>query len=385
MLLWILNRLAASGVQLDCCAALHKIMARSVIAAAASFVLAVLLGRPMIAWLRGRFREPIKSASATLERLHAAKQWTPTLGGLFIVAGIALSTLALADLANPFVAIAIALMLALALLGAVDDLAKLRTSARGLSARHKLAAQTLIATAAALAVYGIQRHTPGALDAPWPVHNQLPALGWWFVPLAILVVVGASNAVNLTDGLDGLAGGCLLFATGAMAALTYASGHSGWSRYLQIVHIPAASELVIVAGGMLGAVLGFLWFNCSPASVFMGNTGSLPLGGLLGLMAIVCRQELMLVVVAGVFVVEALSVIAQVGSCRLRGRRVLRCAPLHHHFQFCGWPEGKIVVRFWIAAALSAITGLGLVKLGARDIAAPDKDGPRVAQVELRR
>ena len=182
----------------------------------------------------------------------------------------------------------------------------------------------------------------------------------------MLVLVGASNAVNLADGLDGLAGGCLLLTTAAMAALVYASGHAGWAEYLGVAHIPHAAEVVVLAGGVLGAILGFLWFNCYPASVFMGDTGSLPLGGLLGYFAIVCRQELMLVVVGGVFVVEAASVLLQIGSCRLRGKRLLLCAPLHHHFQFLGWPENKIVVRFWIASALAAIAGLGIVKLDAQ-------------------
>ena len=315
MLLWVLNWLLARGAAASGLLPLHKITPRAAVAAAVSFLLAVLLGRPMIAWLQARFREPIKSASAKVEQLSAAKQWTPTMGGLFIVAGIATSAIVCADLSNPFVAIAILLVLALAALGAVDDLAKLRTAARGLSARSKLAVQIVIATFAVLAVYQLHRHTPGALELHSPLGGPALLLGWWFVPLAVVVVVGASNAVNLADGLDGLAGGCLLFATGAMAALTYASGHSQWARYLQIAHVPGASEMAIVAGGMLGAVLGFLWFNCYPASVFMGDTGSLPLGGLLGFLAIVCRQELVFVVVAGVFVVEAASVVVQVGSC----------------------------------------------------------------------
>jgi phospho-N-acetylmuramoyl-pentapeptide-transferase len=367
MLLWMLDWLLARGQQAGGFLPLHKITARAAVAAAISF-------------LRARFREPIKSASPKIEELHAAKRWTPTMGGLFIVAGVAISSLVCADLSIPFVAIAILLMLALTVLGAVDDLAKLRTSKRGLSARTKLAVQFVIATSAALAVYHLHRHTPGALEIQGPLGGPSFNLGWWFVPLAIVVLVGASNAVNLADGLDGLAGGCLLFATGAMAALTYASGHSQWARYLQIAHVPGASEMAIVAGGMLGAVLGFLWFNCYPASVFMGDAGSLPLGGLLGLLAIVCRQELIFVVVAGVFVIEAASVVLQVGSFKLRGRRLLLCAPLHHHFQFRGWPENKIVVRFWISAALAAIAGLGLVKLNARGLDTIEDETPRVAR-----
>ena len=180
----------------------------------------------------------------------------------------------------------------------------------------------------------------------------------------MLVIVGASNAVNLTDGLDGLAGGCLLTATAAMTALVYAAGHAEWAAYLGVPRIPHAGEMTVLAGGMIGGVLGFLWFNCHPAQVFMGNTGALPLGGLLGVLAVVARQELLLVVVGGVFVAEAASVILQVGYYKWRRQRLLRCAPLHHHFQFLGWAENKIVVRFWIAAALCALLGTASLKLG---------------------
>jgi phospho-N-acetylmuramoyl-pentapeptide-transferase len=176
------------------------------------------------------------------------------------------------------------------------------------------------------------------------------------------VIVASSNAVNLSDGLDGLAGGCLICATGAMAAVVYASGHAGWAAYLGIPHVAGAGEMTVIAAAMVGGLLGFLWFNCHPASVFMGDVGSLPLGGLLGLLALAARQELLLVAIGGVFVVEAVSVIAQVVSFRLRKRRVLLCAPLHHHFQLKGWSEDKIVVRFWIAAMLCALVGLAALK-----------------------
>ena len=183
-------------------------------------------------------------------------------------------------------------------------------------------------------------------------------LGWFFVPWAALVIVGASNAVNLADGLDGLAGGCLVCATGAIALVAYACGHAGWAAYLGIPHLAGAGEMIVIAGGMIGGLLGFLWFNCHPASVFMGDTGSLSLGGLLGLLAVIARQELLLVVIGGVFVVEAASVILQVGWFRWTKKRIFLCAPLHHHFQLKGWPEDKIVVRFWIAATLCAVSGL---------------------------
>jgi len=176
------------------------------------------------------------------------------------------------------------------------------------------------------------------------------------------VIVGASNAVNLTDGLDGLAGGCLIFATAGMGLASYAAGHATFAECLHITHVPGAGEVAVLAGATIGALLGFLWFNCHPAQVFMGDCGALPLGGLLGVLAIIARQELLLAIVGGVFVVEALSVIVQVGSFRLRQRRVLRCAPLHHHFQLLGWPESRIVVRFWIASALCLIVGLAALK-----------------------
>ena len=214
----------------------------------------------------------------------------------------------------------------------------------------------VVAGAAAVLLYQQQAAVADGLLLRLPLAGTTFSLGLWFIPLAILVIVGASNAVNLTDGLDGLAGGCLIAATAAMTALVYAAGHAEWAAYLGVPRIPHAGEMTVLAGGMIGGVLGFLWFNCHPAQVFMGNTGALPLGGLLGVLAVVARQELLLVVVAGVFVVEAASVILQVGYYKWRRRRLLRCAPLHHHFQFLGWAENKIVVRFWIASALCALS-----------------------------
>ena len=202
---------------------------------------------------------------------------------------------------------------------------------------------------------------PDGLLLRVPLLGMSFSLGLWFVPLAIVVIVGASNAVNLTDGLDGLAGGCLLAATAAMTGLVYAAGHAEWAAYLGVPRIPHAGEMTVLGGGMIGGVLGFLWFNCHPAQVFMGDTGALPLGGLLGVLAVVARQELLLVVIAGVFVVEAASVILQVGYYKWRRRRLLRVRPLHHHFQLLGWAENKIVVRFWIASAL-APAGRGLAE-----------------------
>ncbi len=321
MLLWIIQHVAAASSL----ASLGKITARASLAALVSFLLAVILGPRSIAWLARRFREPIKSDSPEICRLHEAKQATPTMGGLFLVAGLLGSLLLAGDLTNRYLLLALCLAGGLTLLGAIDDLVKLRSAKRGISARGKLAGQVLIAAGAALYLYFDHAALPDGLLLPPPL-NVLPhALGIWFVPLAILVIVGSSNAVNLTDGLDGLAGGCLGFAAAAMTLVVYAAGHSQWAAYLNIPHIAGCGELAVLAAGMIGAVVGFLWFNCHPAQVFMGDTGSLPLGGLLGLMAVVSRQELLLVLVGGVFVAEAASVILQVGWYKSWKRRIFLC------------------------------------------------------------
>jgi len=362
MLLWLLHRWAESWPA-AASAAWDKITLRASLAAMVSFALAVLLGPRMIAWLGRRFREPIKSDSPQLVRLHRNKQSTPTMGGLFIVAGLLAGVLIFGDLANRYLQLAVLVIVGLALVGAADDLIKLRATANGISARSKLAAQFAVAAIAAVLLYQHHAALPDGLQLRLPLVSTGFSLGLWFIPLAILVIVGASNAVNLTDGLDGLAGGCIIFAAGAMAVAVYASGHAELAEYLRVPRIPGAGEMTVLAGAMIGGVLGFLWFNCYPAQVFMGNTGALPLGGLLGLLALVARQELLLVLIGGVFVAEALSVILQVACYRWRRRRILLCAPLHHHFQFLGWAENKIVVRFWIAAALCALLGLATLKL----------------------
>ena len=375
MLLFFVDRLLARLPGLFDPEPLAKITPRASLAALASFALAIVCGPRLIAWLRRRCREPIKCASADLLRLHSAKASTPTMGGIFIVAGIIAATLFLGDWSNPYLPIAMLLVAALAALGAGDDLVKLTTHQRGLSARAKLLAQTAIALTVAVMIYRLQSRLDGPLTLAVPFTASSLQLGWLFVPLATLVIVGSSNAVNLADGLDGLAGGCLLCATAAIAVVVYASGHAAWAEYLGIVHVPGAGETLVVAAAMLGGLLGFLWFNCYPASVFMGDTGSLPLGGLLGLLAVVARQELLLVAIGGVFVVEAGSVILQVAYYRWTNRRIFLCAPVHHHFQLKGWPEHKIVVRFWIAGALCALVGLAGLKLrpgqpnGARPLA----------------
>jgi phospho-N-acetylmuramoyl-pentapeptide-transferase len=361
MLLWILHHLTA--VSSDSLGGWGKITPRAALAAGMSFAVAVLLGPIWIGWLRRHFRESIKSDSAEIARLHRDKQSTPTMGGLFVVAALVASLLLFGDLRNSYALPALVVAIGLTLVGVVDDLVKIRTAAKGISARAKIVAQLIVAGVAAVMLYQQQAAVHDGLLLRLPLLGTSFSLGLWFVPLAVIVIVGASNAVNLTDGLDGLAGGCLLAATAAMTGLVYAAGHAEWAAYLGVPRIPQAGEMTVLAGAMIGGVLGFLWFNCHPAQVFLGNTGALPLGGLLGFLAVVARQELLLLVIAGVFVVEAASVIVQVGYYKWRRRRLLRCAPLHHHFQFLGWAENKIVVRFWIASALCALLGAASLKL----------------------
>ena len=349
------------------CHVLEEVAFRALLAALVSFTLGILLGPRIIVWLQNRFRDPGVNRSPKLGSLNEQKKWIPTMGGLFIVLGITVSTLVFGDLTNPFLRAVLLLLLGTAALGIFDDLSKLARGGRGLRAWTKLAGQVSVASVVAIDVYHLHRGVPDGLVLSPPLAMLDVSLGWVFLPLAVLVIVGTSNAVNLTDGLDGLAGGCLMFATAGMGVATYLSGHADLANCLGLPRIPGGDEILIVAGGMSGVVLSFLWFNCHPAQVFMGDTGSLPLGSLLGLMAVVARQELLLIVVGGVFVVEAGSVIIQVAYYKWRRRRILLCAPLHHHFQLKGWPENQIVVRFWIAAALCAILGVLGLKFTHRD------------------
>ena len=377
MLFALLERLAIAWNH-PALAGLEKITFRAALAALASFLLAVVLGPRLIRWLRTRYCEPIVCDSDAVRRLHEHKSGTPTMGGLFIVAGLVGATCLFGDLANPLLQAALLLVLGFGLIGAIDDLIKLRGLRNGLSVRGKLAANLVVATLVAVLVWEHHRHLPDGLVLSLPLWGDVCNLGVGFIPLAILVLVGSSNAVNLTDGLDGLAGGCLIVTTAAMTAVTYAAGHAEMAHYLAIPRIPGAGELTVPAAALVGGVLGFLWFNCHPAQVFMGDTGSLPLGGLLGLLALASRQEWLLAVVGGVFVAEAGSVILQVGSYKLRRKRIFRCAPLHHHFQLAGWPENKIVVRFWIAGALCALAGLAALKLNIAE--SPSRESQQIVE-----
>ncbi len=326
-------------------------------AALAALALALLIGWRWVAWSAARLQEPNVSDSPTLLRLQRGKDQTPTMGGVFLIAAMLLAVIAFADLANPYVWAIVSAAVGLAALGAVDDLAKLRRG-QGLSARTKLLGQIGVALPVAVLLAYLAAGAPDGFQRWLPGFERPIDLGPFFIPLAVVVIVGSSNAVNLTDGLDGLAGGCLLVALLPLAAVLAIAGNPAWASSLGIEPLGSAGEGLVVLAALAGAVAGFLWFNCHPAQVFMGDAGSLPLGGLLGVLAIVARQEFLLVCVGGVFVAEAVSVMLQVAWFKLTRHRLLRCAPLHHHFQFAGWSEQRVVARFWMAGALCAVIGL---------------------------
>jgi phospho-N-acetylmuramoyl-pentapeptide-transferase len=337
--------------------------ARIALAAFLAFVAAIVLGPAAIRWLQARARERINSASERLNELHAGKSNTPTMGGLFIVAAIVAAVLVCGDLSSRYVQVGLFVTVGFALLGAVDDWVKLATIHRGLSVRQKLTAQLVLSCVASGWLFLEQQTKPSGLEFVWPLGNVSLVLGGGFIVWSMLVLIGSSNGVNLTDGLDGLASGCLVFAGAAFVALTYLAGHVVMAGYLSIPYIAGAGEMSVLVGAMVGAMLGFLWYNCHPAQVFMGDTGSLPLGAILGLAALVTRQEVLLVLVGGVFVIETLSVIAQVGWFKLTGSRLIACSPLHNHFVFRGQHEHKIVVRFWIGSALLALSAVASLKI----------------------
>ncbi len=296
---------------------------------------------------------------------HRSKAGTPTMGGVLILTAIVVPTLLWANLTNVFVWIALGTTIAFGLIGFSDDYLKIvRKQSEGLSARAKLLLQTACALVVGFTLFDMSRQGNYSTALLFPFFKELrPELSWLFVPFAILVIVGASNAVNLTDGLDGLAIGTVLIAAAAFTVLTYVTGHAQFSSYLDLIRIPRIWELTIFGGAMVGASLGFLWFNCYPAQLFMGDVGSLALGSAIGTVALLIKQELLLVLVGGVFVLEALSVIIQVASFKLTGKRVFRMAPLHHHFELAGWSEPKIIIRFWILGVMFALASLTTLKL----------------------
>ncbi|HID23531.1 MAG TPA: phospho-N-acetylmuramoyl-pentapeptide-transferase [Planctomycetaceae bacterium] len=366
MVFWLLQRFTPLLERLELYSSGDSrvfLTARIALASLTAFALAMLLGPAAIGWLEKRFRERVDSASERLNQIQARKNHTPTMGGLFVIAAIVVAAGLWADLSSRYVQLGLATAVGFGLLGAVDDWIKLRTSRNGLTVRQKFVAQLVLATIVVWPLYVKHQGLSQGLELVWPFGGAGVWLGGGFVLWAVLVLVGSCNAVNLTDGLDGLASGCMVFAGSAFTALSYLAGHKLMAEYLSIPFIPGSGELAIVVGAMVGAMLGFLWFNCYPAQVFLGDTGSLPVGALLGLAALVTRQELLLVIVGGVFVIETVSVILQVLWFRLTGRRLIACSPLHNHFLFRGQHEFKIVVRFWIGSALLALMAIASLKI----------------------
>jgi len=287
------------------------------------------------------------------------------MGGILIVVSVVIPVLLWADLSNIFVWLAAGSMVAFGLIGFVDDYRKLaRRHNLGLSARAKLTWQIIVAAAIGVILVSLAENDLFTTRLSLPFLKQwTPDLGWFYVVFIVMVIVGAANAVNLTDGLDGLAVGSVLIAASTFAILSYVVGHAVAAGYLGIINVKGTGELTVFCAALVGACLGFLWYNCNPAEVFMGDVGSMALGGAIGTLAVLTKQEFLLVMVGGLFVLEALSVIIQVTSFRLTGRRVFRMAPLHHHFDLMGWPEPKVIIRFWIIAILFALMSLSTLKL----------------------
>jgi phospho-N-acetylmuramoyl-pentapeptide-transferase len=296
---------------------------------------------------------------------HRAKAGTPTMGGLLILTAAIVPTLLWADLSNVYVWIAVLTTTGYGGIGFADDYLKVvRRSHHGLLPRYKMGLQVLIAICVGVVLLVLQHDGLYSTRLIFPFFKRLiPDLGWGYLPFAVFVLVGASNAVNLTDGLDGLAISTFAIAAGAYTALAYVTGHRVFADYLLLVHLPRVAELTVFCGSLVGASLGFLWYNSYPAEIFMGDVGSLALGAALGSVAILIKQELLLPVVGGVFVLEALSVIIQVGSFKLTGQRVFRMAPLHHHFEQIGWSEPKVIARFVIVGIIFALLSLATLKL----------------------
>jgi phospho-N-acetylmuramoyl-pentapeptide-transferase len=334
-----------------------------------ALVIAFVIGPGLIRWLKVRQGkgQPIREDGP--QRHILEKKGTPTMGGLMILIAVTVSTILWADLRNLYVWIVLGVTLGFGLLGFWDDYLKVtKRSSAGVSGRFKLVTQAIISVAAVIAIMELHRTLPGgvglsgAVTVPF-LKDVLIYLGPFFIIFGVLVIVGASNAVNLTDGLDGLAIVPVMIAALSFGLIAYIVGRADYTTYLQIHFVPGTGELAIICGAMLGAGLGFLWYNAPPAMVFMGDTGSLALGGMLGTMAVAIKHEIVLGIIGGLFVLEAVSVIVQVASFKLTGKRVFKMAPIHHHFEQLGWREPTIVIRFWIIAVILALIGLSTLKI----------------------
>lgn len=360
MLYWLLYEMHQFWSPLN---VFRYITFRAALAIVTGLAIGLVLGPPMIRALRRlHIGQAIREEGPSS---HQAKAGTPTMGGVLILAAVVVPILLWGDLTEPWVWVITATTLAFGGIGFLDDYLKVRRGKNlGLRAREKMALQIVAALAAGTAIRLVAGNAPHAGSLAVPFFKDISLdFGWAYVPFLALVLVASSNAVNLTDGLDGLAIGSMLIATATYSIFAYLAGHSRLAQYLQIPAVTGAGEVTVFLAALGGAGLAFLWFNCHPAQVFMGDVGSLALGAAIGCAAAICKQELLLVVVGGLFVMEAGSVILQVASFKLRGKRIFRMAPLHHHFELAGWAETQVVVRFWIIAAMFSLMGLATLKL----------------------
>ncbi len=360
----MLNSLSAFADQILILNLFRYITFRTGGAMITALAISFILGPILIEWLKKHQQggQPIRDDGPESHIL--TKAGTPTMGGFLILIALILSTALWADLSNGYIWAALGVTIGYGIIGFIDDYLKVtKRHHKGLSGKLKLSLQIIIALAAALWIMKLTRDPLSTSLAIPFFKDVLLDLGWFFIPFAAFVMVGASNAVNLTDGLDGLAIGPVLIAAAVFGMIAYLIGNSVFSNYLQVHYVPGAGELSIFLGALMGASLGFLWYNAPPAMVFMGDTGSLSLGGALGTVSVITKHELVLALVGGLFVLETVSVIVQVISYKLTGKRVFQMAPLHHHFEKKGWAEPTIVIRFWIIATILALAGLATLKL----------------------
>ena len=335
---------------------------RAILSVLTALLISLLLGPALIRYLqRLQIGQAVRDDGP---QSHLSKSGTPTMGGVLIIAAISISSLLWADLSNRYVLVALAVLVGFGLVGFVDDYRKVvQKNSRGLPAKWKYFWSSLVAAGAAVTLYGFANvGAETQLLVPF-FKDVMPQLGLFYVVLAYFVIIGTSNAVNLTDGLDGLAIVPTIMVAGALGIFAYASGNVNFSAYLNIPYLPLSGELLVFCTAICGAGLGFLWFNTYPAQVFMGDVGALALGAALGVVAVMVRQELVLFIMGGVFVMETLSVMLQVGSYKLRGKRIFRRAPIHHHYELKGWPEPRVIVRFWILSLVFVLIGLATLKL----------------------
>lgn len=359
MLIWLTEYLSQ---YFSAFSVFRYITMRGILGVLTALSISLLLGPYLIKQLRSR--QIGQAVRTDGPQSHLSKSGTPTMGGGLILLAIAVSTLLWADLTNRYVWITLYVLIVFGAVGWVDDWRKvIEKNPRGLPARWKYFWQSMGGAGAAILLY-VTAQSPVETQLIVPFFKDIVIdMGIFFIVFTYFVIVGTSNAVNLTDGLDGLAIMPTVMVAGALAVFAYLSGHVQFANYLNIPHVPGSGELIIICGAIVGAGLGFLWFNTYPAQVFMGDVGALSLGAVLGVVAVIVRQELVLVIMGGVFVMETVSVILQVASYKLTGRRIFRMAPIHHHFELKGWPEPRVIVRFWIITVILVLIGLATLKL----------------------